>query len=62
MNDISLKESELDRLLALSNLGIDYYEPNQGLNYLTQLAAKVAGAEISLVTLLDSFTQWSVSA
>ncbi len=63
MNDISsLKESELDRLLALSNLGIDYYEPNQGLNFLTQLAAKVAGTEISLVNLIDSFTQWSVSS
>jgi signal transduction histidine kinase len=63
MNQIfSLKENELDRLKALSNLGIDYYEPNQGLNYLTELASRISGTEISLVNLLDSFTQWSVSS
>ncbi|MDR7130490.1 signal transduction histidine kinase [Algoriphagus sp. 4150] len=63
MNQISsLHENELDRLLALSNLGIDYYEPKQGLNYLTELAAKISGTEISLVNLIDSFTQWSVSS
>ncbi|WP_192349145.1 GAF domain-containing sensor histidine kinase [Algoriphagus sp. Y33] len=63
MNQISsLHENELDRLLALSNLGIDYYEPKQGLNFLTELAAKISGTEISLVNLIDSFTQWSVSS
>ncbi|WP_339758840.1 GAF domain-containing sensor histidine kinase [Algoriphagus aquimarinus] len=63
MNQISSsQENELDRLLALSNLGIDYYEPKQGLNYLTELAAKICGTEISLVNLIDSFTQWSVSS
>lgn len=63
MNQISsIHENELDRLLALSNLGIDYYEPKQGLNYLTELAAKICGTEISLVNLIDSFTQWSVSS
>ncbi|WPR76540.1 GAF domain-containing sensor histidine kinase [Algoriphagus sp. NG3] len=62
MNQISSwNENELDRLLALSNLGIDYYEPKQGLNFLTELAAKVSGTEISLINLIDSFTQWSVS-
>lgn len=63
MNQISaLNETELERLLALSNLGIDYYEPKQGLNFLTELAAKICGTEISLVNLIDSFTQWSVSS
>lgn len=63
MNQISsLHETELERLLALSNLGIDYYEPKQGLNFLTELAAKISGTEISLVNLIDSFTQWSVSS
>ncbi|MEB2786121.1 GAF domain-containing sensor histidine kinase [Algoriphagus persicinus] len=58
----SLNENELDRLLALSNLGVDYYEPKHGLNHLTELAAKIAGTEISLINLIDSFTQWSVSS
>lgn len=57
----SLNENELERLLALSNLGIDYYEPMQGLDFLTELAAKISGTQISLVNLIDSFTQWSVS-
>ncbi|MCE7058001.1 GAF domain-containing sensor histidine kinase [Algoriphagus sp. AGSA1] len=62
MNQFSTwNENELDRLLALSNLGIDYYEPKQGLDFLTELAAKVSGTEISLINLIDSFTQWSVS-
>ncbi|MEB2777854.1 ATP-binding protein [Algoriphagus sp. D3-2-R+10] len=58
----SFQDNELERLLALSNLGIDYYEPKQGLNFLTELAAKICGTEISLVNLVDSFTQWSVSS
>lgn len=63
MNQISsLQENELDRLLALSNLGIDYYQPKQGLDFLTELAAKISGTEVSLVNLIDSFTQWSVSS
>ncbi|WP_339864148.1 ATP-binding protein [uncultured Algoriphagus sp.] len=63
MNQISsVHENELDRLLALSNLGIDYYQPKQGLDFLTELAAKISGTEISLVNLIDSFTQWSVSS
>ncbi|MEB2782383.1 ATP-binding protein [Algoriphagus sp. C2-6-M1] len=58
----SLNEDELDRLLALSNLGVDYYDPKHGLNHLTELAAKIAGTEISFINLIDSFTQWSVSS
>lgn len=58
----SFQDNELERLLALSNLGIDYYEPKQGLNFLTELAAKICGTEISLINLIDSFTQWSVSS
>ncbi|PZX53124.1 histidine kinase/DNA gyrase B/HSP90-like ATPase [Algoriphagus ratkowskyi] len=62
MNKISsLKDNELQRLLTLSNLGIDYNDPNLGLDYLTELAAKVSGAQISLVNLIDTFAQWSVS-
>jgi len=58
----SVVQSELDRILALSSLNIDYYEPNQGLDHLTEMAAKIAGTEISMVNLIDTFTQWSVSS
>lgn len=60
--DITVRESELDRILALSNLAIDYFEPNQGLDYLTEMAAKVSGTKISMVNLIDNFTQWSISS
>lgn len=62
MDHNPVQESELDRILALSTLDIDYFEPNQGLDFLTELAAKIAGTQISMVNLIDTFNQWSVSS
>lgn len=55
-------EKELARLMALSNLNIDFLEPKRGLDNLVDIAAKVAGTEISMINLIDNFTQWSISA
>lgn len=54
--------SELERLMRLSDLDPDYSGLSDSFKDLTQLAAKVAGTEISLVNLIDSYTQWSVSS
>ncbi|MEO3402255.1 GAF domain-containing sensor histidine kinase [Mucilaginibacter sp. CAU 1740] len=54
-------ENEMDRLLTLSTFDFDYTEHKDSFNDLAKLAAKVAGTEISLVNLIDSFTQWSIS-
>ncbi|WP_026950307.1 GAF domain-containing sensor histidine kinase [Algoriphagus mannitolivorans] len=57
-----IPENEMDRLLALSELDLDFMDLNKNLSDLTMLAAKIAGTEISLVNLIDHYTQWSVSS
>ncbi|WP_297335014.1 GAF domain-containing sensor histidine kinase [Algoriphagus sp.] len=57
-----LPKNELERLLKLSELDLDYRGFRESFQDLTKLAAKVAGTEISLINLIDSYTQWSVSS
>jgi signal transduction histidine kinase len=57
-----MPENEMDRLMALSELDLDYLDLEKSFSDLTKLAAKVAGTPISLINLIDSFTQWSASA
>lgn len=54
--------NEEERLWALSELDIDYTEVSQVFKDLVHLAAKIAKTEVSLVNLIDSYTQWSVSS
>lgn len=54
-------QNEMQRLLSLAALDLDYSELNENFKDLTMLAAKVAGTEISLINLIDSYTQWTVS-
>jgi signal transduction histidine kinase len=51
---------ELNRQISLSDLDVDYSNLKESYSDLTKLAAKVAGAPISLINLIDSFTQWTV--
>lgn len=53
--------NEMKRVLELSEFDLDYSSLQENFKDLTKLAAKVAGTNISLVNLIDSFTQWSVS-
>jgi signal transduction histidine kinase len=55
-------DNEFDRLLSLSELNIDYINIDADFKDLTKLAAKIAGTEISLINLIDSYTQWTVSS
>lgn len=57
-----IPENEFERLLQLSDFDFDYTDLDKQFKDLTKLAAKVAGTEISLINLIDSFTLWSVSA
>lgn len=62
MNDQNGKEKdEFKRVLELSEFDLDYSDLNNHLKDLSRLAARVAGTEISLVNLIDTYTQWSVS-
>ena len=54
-------EHEMERILNLSEFELDYTELQKYLQDLTNLAARVTNSEISLVNLIDSYTQWSVS-
>ena len=51
----------MDRLFSLANFDVDYTSQQDSFKDLARLAAKVAGTEISLVNLIDSYTQWTVS-
>lgn len=54
-------QNEMQRLLNLSELDLDYSELSQEFKDLAMLAAKVAGTDISLINLIDSYTTWTIS-
>ncbi|MEQ8523139.1 ATP-binding protein [Gracilimonas sp.] len=56
-----IPNNEFERALKLSEYDIDYSEIHGKLDDLTKLAAHVAGTPISLINLLDTTTQWTVS-
>jgi signal transduction histidine kinase len=56
-----IPKNEMERIIELSDLDLDYSEFQDSFKDLTKLAAKVAGTEISLINLIDSFTQWSIA-
>ncbi|MCH7401760.1 GAF domain-containing sensor histidine kinase [Belliella kenyensis] len=60
-NQPPIPKNEFDRILSLSEFDLDYTDLEKQFKDLTKLAAKVAGTELSLINLIDSFTQWSVS-
>jgi len=51
----------MERLLSLSEYDIDFSEGHEMFKNLATLAAKVTGTSISMVNLIDSLTQWTVS-
>lgn len=53
--------NEFDRLKELTDFDLDYSGLQESLKDLTKLAARVAGTSVSLVNLIDTFTQWTVS-
>ncbi len=57
-----IPQNEAERLQRLSDLDIDYTDLNESLKDLNRLAAKVAGTNISLINLIDAYTQWTVGS
>lgn len=57
-----IPSNEMERLLALSEFDLEYLDLDKSFADLTKLAAKVAGTTVSLINLIDSFTQWSISS
>ncbi len=60
--NLPMPEKEMERLLALTDFDLDYSNLQENFKDLTKLAAKVSGTDISLVNLIDSYTQWTVSS
>jgi len=54
--------NEFERLIELSELNLDYNAFDADLDDLTGLAARICGAEVSLVNLIDRYTQWTVAS
>jgi len=57
-----IPKNEMERLIGLSDFDLDYSNLEHSFKDLTKLAAKVAGTNISLINLLDSYTQWTISS
>lgn len=53
--------NEEERIWTLSQFDIDYLEVSDLFKDLTRLAAKIAGTDISLINLIDSYTQWTIA-
>lgn len=57
-----IPENEMGRLMSLSDFDLDYAGQKDNFKDLTKLAAKVAGTEMSLINLIDSYTQWTIAS
>lgn len=53
--------NEYERVLKLSDLNLDYSIFQENFKDLAKLAANIAGTPISLINLVDSYTQWTIS-
>ncbi|HEK21703.1 GAF domain-containing sensor histidine kinase [Mucilaginibacter sp.] len=61
MQQQPIPNNEMGRIIELSDYDLDYSSFQDAFKDLAKLAAKVAGTSISLVNLIDSFTQWSIT-
>ncbi|CAM4282392.1 GAF domain-containing sensor histidine kinase [Gillisia limnaea] len=57
----TLDNSEYNRVKSLLQLDLDYENLQDEFQNLNRLAASIADTDISLVNLIDSYTQWTVS-
>lgn len=55
------KGNEFDRVLELSEYDLDYSTLQEHLEDLVKLAGKVADTNVSMINLIDHYTQWTVS-
>ncbi|MBC7652168.1 MAG: GAF domain-containing sensor histidine kinase, partial [Deinococcales bacterium] len=53
--------NENQRVLNLSEFDLDYSNLEDNFKDLCKLAAKVAGTDISMINMIDSYTQWTIS-
>ncbi|GAB2551782.1 GAF domain-containing sensor histidine kinase [Spirosoma aerophilum] len=56
-----IPDNELQRVIDLADFDLDYSGLQDKFKDLTKLAAKVTGTDISLINLIDSYTQWTIT-
>jgi GAF domain-containing protein len=61
MKNAPIPSNEMDRIITLADLDLYYTGYQDDFKDLAKLAAKVTGTNISLVNLVDTFTQWTLS-
>lgn len=57
----NIPDNELGRVINLTEYNLDYQGLKKSFGDLTELAAAIAGTNISLINLIDSYTQWTVA-
>ncbi len=60
-NEIPVPYNEMDRIINLADFNLDLSNLEDNFKDLTTLAAKIAGTPISLINLIDSYTQWTIA-
>ncbi|MFN1835449.1 GAF domain-containing sensor histidine kinase [Balneola sp. MJW-20] len=61
MSSAPQHKRELDRLIKLTEMDLDYSDLSKYLDDLTLLAARISGTKISMINLIDTYTQWTIS-
>lgn len=56
-----IPNNEMERVIAVSDLNLDYSNFKNNFSDLARLAAKIAGTDISLISVIDTYTQWIIS-
>jgi len=58
---IPLPDNELQRIIGLSDLDMDFIDMEGAFNDLTLLATKITGMQTSLINIIDAHTQWTIA-
>ena len=53
--------NEAERILSLSNLDVDYSTLENDFKHLMRLASRITDMDVTLLNLLDSYTQWTIA-
>ena len=56
-----IPNNETQRLLSLASLDLDYTDLEEHFKEIVALTSKVSGMDISLINLIDPFTQWTIA-
>lgn len=61
MSKIPIPKNETERLLSLASLDLDYTDLEEYFRDIVALTSKISGMDISLINLIDPFTQWTIA-